>query len=223
MEQEELYRRLKELQDIKYRDFQRKLIPELPPERISGVRTPELRKLAKELGEQDWFLAQLPHSSFEENQLHAFIISDMKDFEGCIRRLDEFLPYVDNWATCDQISAMVFKKHTAELLPHIRRWIASGKTYTVRFGIGCLMTWYLDGEFRPEYLELAAGVHSGEYYVKMMVAWYFATALAKQYEAALPWLEKRRLEEWTRRKTIQKAIESYRVTDEHKEYLRSIR
>lgn len=221
----ELHQRLISMQDIKYRDFQRRLIPNIPPESILGVRTPELRRLAKELSHAgaDEFLPELPHSYFEENQLHAFIISGMKDFGECIRRLEEFLPFVDNWATCDQMSVKLFKKHTGELIQHIRRWIASGKTYTVRFGLGCLMSFYLDGEFREEYLELAAGVRSEEYYVNMMTAWYFATALAKQYKAALPYIENRLLDEWTHRKAIQKAIESYRITDEQKEYLRSLK
>lgn len=225
MTTEELRERLFSLQDGKFRDFQCKLIPNIPPESIIGVRTPELKKLAKEIsgGNTEDFLAQLPHRYFEENQLHAFLISGMKDFDECIRRLEEFLPYVDNWATCDQMSVKAFKKHTGELIEHIRRWISSGRTYTVRFGIGCLMSFYLDGEFREEYLEMAAGVRSEEYYVNMMTAWYFATALAKQYDSALPYIENRRLDEWTHRKAIQKAIESYRVTDAQKEYLRTLK
>ena len=223
MTTEELHRRLFSMQDEKYGEFQRRLIPNIPPESIIGVRTPELRKLAKELTGDKQFLSCLPHSYFEENQLHAFIISGMKDFDECIRRLDEFLPFVDNWATCDQMSVKLFKKHTDELLPHIRRWISSDKTYTVRFGIGCLMSFYLDGEFRPEYLDMAAGIRSEEYYVNMMTAWYFATALAKQYDAALPFIESRRLDEWTHRKAIQKAIESYRITDDRKAYLRTLK
>ncbi len=224
MTTEELRERLFSLQDEKYRDFQRKLIPNIPGESIIGVRTPELKKLAKEMsGGAEEFLAQLPHRYFEENQLHAFLISGMKDFGECIRRLEEFLPYVDNWATCDQMSVKAFKKHTGELIEHIRRWISSGRTYTVRFGIGCLLSFYLDGEFREEYLEMAAGVRSEEYYVNMMTAWYFATALAKQYDSALPYIENRRLDEWTHRKAIQKALESYRVTDEQKEYLRTLK
>lgn len=223
MTTEELQKRLFELQDEKFRDFQRRLIPNIPPESIIGVRTPELKKLAKEMGCAEDFLPRLPHKYFEENQVHAFVISGMKDFDECVRRLEEFLPYVDNWATCDQISVKLFKKHTGELLPHIRRWISSDKTYTIRFGIGCLMIYYLDGEFRPEYPELVAGIKSNEYYVNMMIAWYFATALAKQYEAVIPYIEDRRLDDWTHRKAIQKAIESYRITDEQKTYLRTLK
>lgn len=223
MTTEELQERLFSLQDEKFRDFQRRLIPNISPDSIIGVRTPELKKLAKEMGGADEFLSGLPHRYFEENQVHAFVISGMKDFDECIRRLEEFLPFVDNWATCDQMSVKLFKKHTGELLPHIRRWIASDKTCTIRFGIGCLMSFFLDGEFLPEYLEMAAQIRSEEYYVNMMIAWYFATALAKQYEATLPYIESRRLDEWTHRKAIQKAIESYRITDEQKAYLRTLK
>ncbi len=223
MTAEELQKRLFELRDEKFRDFQRRLIPNIPPESIIGVRTPELKRLAKEMSGAEDFLSRLPHKYFEENQVHAFVISGMKDFDECVRRLEEFLPFADNWATCDQISVKLFKKHTGELLPHIRRWVSSDKTYTIRFGIGCLMSYYLDGEFRPEYPELVAGIKSGEYYVNMMTAWYFATALAKQYEAVIPYIESRRLDDWTHRKAIQKAIESYRITDEQKAYLRTLK
>lgn len=223
MTKTELRQRLFSLQDEKFRDFQQRLIPNIPPESIIGVRTPELKKLAKEMSGGEEFLSELPHRYFEENQIHAFIISGMKDLGECIRRLEEFLPFVDNWATCDQMSVKLFKRHTGELIGHVRQWISSDMTYTVRYGLGCLMSFYLDGEFREEYLELAANVRSGEYYVNMMVAWYFATALAKQYDAALPYIENRRLDEWTHRKAIQKAIESYRVSDEHKDYLRTLK
>lgn len=220
---DEIRVRLSEQQDIKYRDFHSRLIPNVPKEAIIGVRTPELRKLAKELGADESFLSQLPHKYYEENQLHAFIISGLSDFDEAVRRLDEFLPFVDNWATCDQMSVKVFRKHTDELLPHIKRWISSGKTYTVRFAVGCLMEFYLDEKFRPEYLELVAEIRSEEYYVRMMTAWYFATALAKQYDAALPYIEGRRLDEWTHCKTIQKAIESRRLTPEQKCFLRTLK
>lgn len=223
MKKEELWQELFSLQDEKYRDFQRKLIPNIPPESIIGVRTPELRKLAKEMTDTEEFLSELPHRYFEENQIHAFLISGMKDFGECIRRLEEFLPFVDNWATCDQISVRLFKKHTGELMEHIHRWLTSGKTYTVRFGLGCLMRFYLDGEFREDCAELASGVRSEEYYVNMMIAWYFATALAKQYDHILPYIENRRLDGWTHRKAIQKAIESNRITDEQKAYLRTLK
>ena len=215
-----------QLQDTKYRDFQIKLFPSVKPEAIIGVRTPELRSLAKTLGRTpdiEGFLDSLPHSFFDENQLHAFIISEMKDFRNCLDHVIRFLPYIDNWATCDQLSPKVFRKHRQDLLPYITEWIDSGNTYTVRFGIGMLMEHFLDESFKSEYLEKAAGVRSDEYYVRMMVAWYFATALAKQYEAAIPFIEERKLDPWTHRKTIQKAVESYRISSEQKDYLRTLR
>lgn len=224
MNSEELRNRLFSAQDIKYREFQQKLIPNILPESIIGVRTPELRKLAKEMsGDAAEFLTEMPHRYFEENQVHSFIIAGLKDFGNCIELLEDFLPYVDNWATCDQMSVKLFKKHTGELLEYIKNWISSGRTYTVRYGVGCLMNFYLDDEFRTEYLEMAAKIRSEEYYVNMMIAWYFATALAKQYDAALPFIENHRLSEWTHRKAIQKAIESYRITDEQKAYLRTLK
>lgn len=219
-------RELYELQDEKYRDFQSKLIPSIDPESMIGVRTPELRKLAKSLVKEEdveGFLRDLPHKWFEENQLHAFILSEMKDYDECVREVDLFLPYVDNWATCDQLSPKVFKKNKADLLKQIKKWIRSKDTYTIRFGIGMLLTHFLDGDFDPGHLDLVAKVKSEEYYVNMMRAWYFATALAKQYEATLPYIEQRKLDKWTHNKTIQKAVESYRVEDEHKGHLKSIK
>lgn len=216
-------RELFAMQDLKFRDFQRRLIPTVNPETVIGVRTPQLRSYARAFGrtpEAKDFMAQLPHEYFEENNLHGFLISGMKDYEACIEELDRFLPYVDNWATCDQMSPRVFKKHLPELIGEIRCWIASGETYTVRFGIGMLMSFYLDDAFSPEYLELAASVRSEEYYINMMTAWYFATALAKQYDAALPYIEQQRLDVWTHNKAIQKAVESCRITPEQKEYLK---
>lgn len=219
----EIKQRLFELQDVKFREFHSRLIPNIDPATVIGVRTPELRRLAKEISEDEGFLRVLPHEYYEENQLHALIITGMKDFGGCIARLDEFLPYADNWATTDIMTVKLFKKHTAELLPHIRRWLDSGRTYTVRYAVGCLMNFFLDGEFRPEYPEMVSGVDCGEYYVSMMVAWYFATALAKQYDAVIPYIEGRRLDTATHRRTIQKAVESFRITDEQKAYLRTLR
>lgn len=219
----EIKQRLFELQDVKFREFHSRLIPNIDPATVIGVRTPELRRLAKEIGEDEGFLRALPHEYYEENQLHALIITGMKDFGGCIARLDEFLSYADNWATTDIMTVKLFKKHTAELLPHIRRWLDSGRTYTVRYAVGCLMNFCLDGEFRPEYPEMVAGVDCGEYYVSMMVAWYFATALAKQYDAVIPYIKGRRLDTATHRRTIQKAVESFRITDEQKAYLRTLR
>lgn len=217
-------RRLFELQDADYQVFQRKLIPNVHPDAVIGVRTPALRKLAKEAAK--WpdvseFLAALPHYYYEENNLHGFLIEQIRDYDACMAALDAFLPYVDNWATCDMTSPKVVARHLSELLPQIRHWMASEHTYTIRFGIGMLMRHYLDAEFRPEYLEWVAAVRSDEYYVKMMVAWYFATALAKQYEAALPYIEQQRLELWTHNKAIQKAIESDRITGGQKAYLRT--
>ena len=217
---------LQDLQDPKYRELQIRLIPTVEPESIIGVRTPELRRMARELGGTEGiadFLNDLPHAFFDENQLHAFIISGMKDYTACLRELERFLPYVDNWATCDQMSPKVFRKHRQELLEPIHRWIGSAKTYTVRFGIGMLMEHYLDEDFDPAYPELAAAVRSEDYYVNMMTAWYFATALAKQYEAVLPYIERRRLDPWTHNKAIQKAIESYRITPEQKDCLRAMK
>ena len=223
---EEIKQRLFSLQDEPYRDFQVKLIPTIDPKTMIGVRTPALRKLAKELSKDPditEFLTSLPHEYFDENQLHAFLISEIKDYEKCIAQTEKFLPFINNWATCDQLSPKVFKKHKQELLSHIQTWIRSEETYTVRFGIGMLMQHFLDDDFDPEYLELVAGIRSEEYYVNMMIAWYFATALAKQYDAVLPYLEQKKLAPWTHNKAIQKARESYRVSAEQKEYLKSLK
>ena len=214
------------MQDIQYRDFQTKLIPGYATDTMIGVRTPELRKYAKVLlknGDASAFLSELPHVYFDENQLHAFLISEMKDYQNVLAELRRFLPFVDNWATCDQLSPKVFKKHTAELIGEIRGWMASEHTYTIRFGIGVLMQHYLNEHFQPEYLTWAADVQSDEYYVNMMRAWYFATALAKQYEATIPLLEQQKLDTWTHNKTIQKACESFRVSDAQKHYLKTLK
>ena len=214
-----------DLQDIKYRLMQIKIIPTVNPKSIIGVRTPELRKYAKELIKEDYsvFLNQLPHKYFDENQLHAFIISEIKDYSECINFINKFLPYIDNWATCDQLSPKIFKKHTNELLINIKDWINSKNTYTVRFGIGMLMSYYLDDKFNTEYLELVSNIKSDEYYINMMIAWFFATALAKQYKDTLPYIENKKLDIWTHNKTIQKAIESYRILPEYKEYLKKLK
>lgn len=211
------------LQDAKYRDFQTKLIPNIDPDTIIGVRTPELRKLAKELGAGESFRRNLPHEYFEENQIHAFSLEPLKDFDRVIEEVERFLPYVDNWATCDQLRPKTFAKHKSELLPYIRRWLASGHVYTIRFGIGMLMCHYLDDAFDPEYPALVAAVEHEDYYVRMMVAWYFATALAKQYDAVLPYLTERSLEKWTHNKTVQKAVESYRITPAQKDFLTKLK
>ncbi len=226
MIREEIRQRLFELQDVSYRDFQVKLIPTVETESMIGVRTPDLRKLAREYGKREdigEFLQDLPHRYFDENQLHAFIISGIKDFETCIMYVEKFLSYVDNWATCDQMSPTVFKKNRKELLPYIREWVKSDRTYTVRFGIGMLMQHYLDEDFDPSYPEMVSGIKSEEYYISMMIAWYFATALAKQYDTVLPYIEEKRLDSQTHNRAIQKAVESYRITQEQKAYLKTLK
>ena len=220
--QEELYK----LQDLKYRDMQVRIIPTVAPERLIGVRTPALRSYAKELLKRDdigSFLGKLPHDYFDEDQLHAFIISGIKDYDKCLSEVDKFLPYVDNWATCDQMSPKVFKKHRKELLDSIRKWIVSDKTYVIRFAVGMLMEHFLDEDFDLEYPKMVAALRSEEYYVNMMTAWYFATALAKQYDQVLPFIENRALDTWTHNKAIQKSVESYRITPEQKEYLKQLK
>jgi 3-methyladenine DNA glycosylase AlkD len=213
------------LQDKKYRDLQIKIIPNISSDLIIGIRTPELRKFSKKLVKDNYslFLDALPHKYFDENQLHAFIISELKDYDECIMYINKFLPYVDNWATCDQMSPKVFKKNTDKLLEQIKVWIKSNDVYTIRFGIGELMQYYLDDDFKLEYLEMVCNIRSDEYYVNMMIAWFFATALAKQYDLTLPFIEGKKLDKWTHNKTIQKAIESYRIVAEQKEYLRGLR
>lgn len=218
--------RLFSLADEGYRQFQTPLLPSVAPERIIGVRTPVLRKLAKELAgtaEAEAFLCDLPHTYYEENNLHAFLVEQIKDYDACIAALDAFLPYVDNWSTCDGWSPKAFKRHPEELLVKIRQWMASDLPYTVRFGIGMMQRYFLDERFDPTYLEWVAAIDREEYYVRMMVAWYFATALAKQYEAALPFIEVGILPVWTHNKAIQKAMESYRVSTEHKAYLKTLK
>lgn len=231
---------LSQHEDKAYGDFNSRGIPNVPRENIIGVRTPVLRAYAKELWKTkpelvEQFLNSVPHRYFEENQLHVFLMSEERDYDSCIAHVKEFLPFVDNWATCDQLLPKVFGKHKEELLLEIfgkgrkKGWLASKHAYTVRFGIGMLQRWFLDEDFRPEYLEAVASVRfqngneTDEYYVRMMVAWYFATALAKQYDAALPFIEQRKLERWTHNKAIQKSVESYRITDEQKEYLKTLK
>ena len=214
------------LQDITYADFQSKLLPTLPRETIIGVRTPDMRKMAKRICKTPaakTFLQTLPHRYFDENQLHAFILCEEKDFQTCLAEIECFLPYVDNWATCDQLSPACFKKHIPELLPYIQKWVASKHTYTIRFSIGMLMRYFLDENFKPEYLQRVASIQSEEYYIRMMQAWFFATALAKQWDATLPFIEQNRLQPWTHSKTIQKAVESYRISPEQKELLKTFR
>ena len=226
MIRDEIKNELFRLQDQAYRDFQGKLIPTVKPNAMIGVRTPKLRELAKQIVKREdvnEFLCALPHEFFDENQLHAFIISEMKDFQTCMEKLCAFLPYVDNWATCDQMSPKVFKKHRKELLTYIKIWLASDETYTVRFAIGMRMEHFLDEDFDILYPEMVACIRSDEYYINMMIAWYFATALAKRYEEVLPYMEEKKLDTWTHNKAIQKAIESSRITPEQKTYLRSLK
>ncbi len=215
--------------DEAYHAFQCPLMPTVNPETVIGVRTPVLRRMAKDLRASPAaaaLLADLPHTYFEENQLHAFLIESIKDFDEALRATDAFLSYVDNWATCDQLSPRAFARHFDALKPHIDRWMASDHAYTIRFGIGMLMRYGLDEHFRSDYLAAVAApalLAREDYYIRMMVAWFFATALAKQYDATLPYIESRTLPTWTHRMTIRKACESYRVTDEHKAVLRGLR
>ena len=228
-----IYNRLCEMQDETYRSFQASLIPELKAERMIGVRTPELRAYAKELlasGDYTDFISTLPHEYFDEMQLHAFIISELKDFEQCMSEVERFLPHVDNWATCDQLSPKIFGKkksgrlvYSDSLLERINKWIESDRTYTVRFGIKMLMQHYLDDEFDVSYMDRVAAVRSDEYYINMMIAWYFATALAKKWDESQAVLKECRLDKWTHNKAIQKAIESRRIEDEQKAFLRTLK
>ena len=216
--------RLFEMQDLKYRDFTAKLTPTVPPEQIIGVRTPELRKYAVELSKTEdaaAFMAALPHLYQEENNLHAFLIERIADYDACVAALDAFLPYVDNWATCDSMSPKCLKKQLPRLTGEIRRWMASDWVYTVRFGMGMLMRHFLDDAFDPAYLDWVAVLRSEEYYINMMIAWFFATALAKQWDATLPYIEGRRLDPWVHNKAIQKAVESYRIPEDRKNLLRA--
>ncbi|MCQ2530502.1 MAG: DNA alkylation repair protein [Lachnospiraceae bacterium] len=221
-----LQKRLFELQDKKYAEFQSKLTPSVDPSLFIGVRVPMVRKFAKEYmkePEHEKFLKTLPHKYYDENMLHGLLVEQIKDYDECIKAVDAFLPYVDNWAVCDIMSPKVFKKNRKKLMEKIPEWIQSEKTYTCRFGIEMLMSHFLDEDFQPEYLELPAAVRSEEYYVNMMTAWFFATALAKQWEAAIPYIENEKLDKWTHNKTIQKACESYRITEEQKAYLRTLK
>lgn len=221
----DIRKKLMELKDEGYRDFNSKLIPNVDKNLVIGVRIPALRKLEKELRAEDLgdWLSDLPHKYLEENTLHGIVISNMKSQEDCLFRLEEFLPYIDNWATCDIINPKVLAKDKDGFLSCIKSWISSEHIYTSRFGMEMLMSYFLDDEFKEEYLELPASVKSEEYYLNMMIAWFFATALAKQWEASVAYLEEQRLSKWTHNKTIQKAIESYRISPDQKEYLRGLK
>ena len=230
MNQEEMTRdvqkRLFEMRDTGYRDFHARLIPTVKKEKIIGIRTPMLRKFAKEFGkteESEMFLKALPHQYYEENNLHGLLIEQIRDYDKCLEELERFLPHIDNWATCDLLALHMIKKHRDIFIREVYRWMESDKPYIIRFGISMLMRHYLDEGFKPEYPEKVAAICSEEYYVNMMRAWYFATALAKQYEKILPFLEEQRMDIWTHNKTIQKSIESYRITQEQKDHLRTLR
>lgn len=222
----EIQKRLFELCDDEYATFQRRLIPNILPESIIGVRTHELRVFAKEIKdipEGKRLLNSAPHKYFEENQIHCFILSEFKNFECCISETEKFLPYIDNWATCDMFSPKCFKKNKTVLLPYIKKWIKSEHTYTVRFAAGMLMRYFLDDDFNEDYLYIIADIKSEEYYVNMMIAWYFATALTKQYDSTLPFIIEHKLSSWVHNKTIQKAVESYRITPEQKSFLKTLK
>lgn len=214
------------LQDVAYADFQAKLTPGIDRELFIGVRVPAVRNLAKKLikePEAAIFLKELPHKFYDENMLHGLLISEMKDFNNVILAVDEFLPFVDNWAVCDIMSPKVFKKNKKALLEKIKEWAASKKTYTCRFGVEMLMSHFLDEDFKPEYLNIVSSIQSEEYYIQMMIAWFFATALAKQWDATIKYIQENRLNTWVHNKTIQKARESYRITNEQKEYLKMLK
>ncbi len=221
-----VYERLAACSNEEYREFQSRLVPNISKETILGVRTPDMRKITKEIkgtAEAESFLRQLPHRYYEENLVHFFLIALIRDFDECAKAVESFLPYVDCWPVCDQSSPKTFAKNHQKLLPLIRKWISSEHVYTARFGIRMLMNEFLGEDFKPEYLEWVATVNGDDYYIKMMVAWYFATALAKKYDESIVYIEEHRLEPWTHKKAIQKAIESFRVSDAHKEYLKSLR
>ena len=222
----DLQKQLMKLQDKKYKEFHSKLLPGIDPDTIIGIRTPVLRQFAKEFAKTEnvgKFLSELPHTYYEENNLHMMLITSIRDYETCLREVERFVPYIDNWATCDLPIPKCFVKHKQELVPVIDTFLASGHTYTVRYGIGLLMRLFLDEEFKIQYADRVAAVSSGEYYINMMIAWYFATALAKQWDAVIPYVEQRRLDPWVHKKTIQKAVESYRITPEQKAYLKTFR
>lgn len=222
----EIYDRLLGMQEITYGDFSAKLVPTISREQVIGVRLPALRKYAKELAgsaQAEQFMQKLPHVYLEENHLHSFLIGQMRDADACYAALDAFLPYVDNWAVCDSLRPQIITKDKKRLLLYIDRCLQSEHPYTVRFGIELLMLYFLDEDFDPAHLARVAAVQSGEYYVNMMIAWYFATALAKQWESALPYVEQHRLPAWVHNKTIQKATESFRITSGQKAYLRTLR
>ena len=224
--QTNLQKELFQLQDLKYKEFHQKLMPTVNPDKIIGIRTPVLRKFAKDFSkraEAESFIKNLPHKYYEEDNLHAFLLEEIKDYNVLIEELNIFLPFVDNWATCDMMRPKILKKHKTELLEDIKRWLTSKDTYTIRFAVNCLMNYYLEEDFKTEYLEWVKNIESDEYYINMVRAWCFATALAKQYDETIKILESNAIDKWTHNKTIQKAIESYRITKEQKEYLKNLK
>ena len=227
MTNKEIRNRLFELKDEKYKEFTLKLIPGLEPDNVIGVRTPKVAQLTKEIiksGDYSSFLDDCPHKYYEEMGIHVAIINSMKDNDSVIREIDRYKTKNDNWATCDGIKPRkAFSKNCDRLIIDAKRWIKSEHIYTKRFGIEMIMNFFLDDNFKREYNDLVASIRSDEYYINMMIAWYFATALAKQYNDTIPFIENRRLDEWTHKKTIQKARESYRITEEQKEYLKSLK
>lgn len=222
----EIQEKLFELQDLKYKDFHSKLMPTVNKDRIIGVRTPQLRRFAKELNKLEMrvdFLNTLPHKYYEEDNLHAFLIEQIKDFDECIFALDDFLLFVDNWATCDMMTPKVLGKHPKKLYEKIKEWINSEHTYTVRFGIVSLMKFFANEQIDKKHLELLLSVKSDEYYINMSIAWYLATALSSRWDLVIPYIEKQKFNSWVHNKSIQKAIESYRITNEQKEYLKTLK
>ena len=222
----DLQKELFALQDLKYKEFHQKLMPTVNPDKVIGIRTPVLRNFAKGFGkraEAEEFMKNLPHKYYEEDNLHAFLLEEIKEYDVLIKELNKFLPFVDNWATCDMMRPKILKKHKPELLEDIKKWLSSKDTYTIRFAVNCLMNYYLEEDFKPEYLHLVKNIESEEYYINMVRAWYFATALAKQYDKTVKILENNTLDKWTHNKTIQKAIESYRITSAQKEYLKTLK
>ena len=223
---EKIIKKLFELQDIEYKKFSEKLIPTIQPERVIGIRTPVLKKYAKELyksPEAKEFISEPFHNYYEENNLHSFLIMQIDNFSEGIKEINRFLPFVDNWATCDSLRPKSFSKHKKELLFHIDNWLLSEHTYTLRFGIQMLMVHFLDDDFHIKYAEKISLIKSKEYYVNMMIAWYFATALSKQYESVLPFLSEHKLEKWVHNKTIQKAVESNRISKDKKDFLKTLK
>ncbi|MBR4720276.1 MAG: DNA alkylation repair protein [Clostridia bacterium] len=219
----DIQKMLFEMRDGEYRDFHAKLMPNIDKSRIIGVRVPQIRALAKKIkGDTGNFLEELPHKYYEENNLHAFLIAEIADFDECIKKLNAFLPYVDNWATCDGMKPKYFKKNKKKLLPEIEKWLKSKHEYTVRFGILMLMTHFLDEDFDEKHLERVGRIKSDKYYINMMIAWYFATALAKQWESSVRYIENHKLSDWVHKKAIQKARESYRITEKQKKYLKNL-